>query len=755
MLFLTGPTQRDGDAIHFASPNFSQQAVCVIRREDPDRPLDVVLRPVRKLRARLMEIPVDYPRSDFEYRIWASDVPGGEMHSGKSGVSGEVFWGHPRILEPSEGGAPDDHRWVEALLIPGRYRARFDSETTVRLLDFEIPSGDDTLPPLLVRVEALACIRMVGKTAAEIDATDLRGRPVRLADYRGKIVVLDFWNNTDRTWVAGVSATLRMKERFKKQPIEFLAIHDASITSLPAYREVIAATTREAGVRELPSRMLLDRPPAGKGTGPTQASAGEFGSGVTSDRYEIACWPSTFVIDKDGRIALALAGLHIFTGAYKSYRVTKAGELVVEEQDEPRVGRDDAKYLDRSGIAALERTIEELLGFPHADRAENSSRAGIGGTNPENEAKARIDREQIVLRGVVLGPDGRPIEGVKVTHIDASGQRVEEAKTGAKGVFSLKVGLKKWGYYYTLKVEASGLATQLFQLVPEQAADSTSVVGVDEKGALSRPLILAPGVTVTGRLVRNGKPVGLTAVALTVVRALFSDDAADRGAGSPETKTDQHGAFRFEHVLSDSKLLLYAKRGALDDGETVAPVFVVTGADGTAVEAGDIEIVRGKTLAGRVVFSDGKKPYQKAELVVSPDFTDDRVSVELDQQGRFRVNGLPAGPVSVSFWFSDKESIEPLLAGYRLSPRNKCADPETGPSLEGRLDQDITDLTILFEPDPAHRRRGLVNRNWDVDPAVVADFEDAKAGPITGVPPLTVADLPSAIVPPRQPPSHP
>ena len=49
--------------------------------------------------------------------------------------------------------------------------------------------------------------------------------------------------------------------------------------------------------------------------------------------------------------------------------------------------------------------------------------------------------------------------------------------------------------------------------------------------------------------------------------------------------------------------------------------------------------------------------------------------------------------------------------------------------LEGQLDHDIADLTILLEPgaEPEH--------DFDPDPALVADFNDAKAGPITGVPP--------------------
>jgi AhpC/TSA family len=35
----------------------------------------------------------------------------------------------------------------------------------------------------------------VGRTAMEIEAEDLDGKPFKLSDYRGKVVVLDFWGN--------------------------------------------------------------------------------------------------------------------------------------------------------------------------------------------------------------------------------------------------------------------------------------------------------------------------------------------------------------------------------------------------------------------------------------------------------------------------------------------------------------------------------------------------------------------------------
>ena len=36
---------------------------------------------------------------------------------------------------------------------------------------------------------------VVGKTAPDIEALDLEGKTFKLSDYRGKVVLLDFWGN--------------------------------------------------------------------------------------------------------------------------------------------------------------------------------------------------------------------------------------------------------------------------------------------------------------------------------------------------------------------------------------------------------------------------------------------------------------------------------------------------------------------------------------------------------------------------------
>ena len=102
-----------------------------------------------------------------------------------------------------------------------------------------------------------------------------------------------------------------------------------------------------------------------------------------------------------------------------------------------------------------------------------------------------------------------------------------------------------------------------------------------------------------------------------------------------------------------------------------------------------------------------------------------RISVERTQDD----SNSRASP-SVLFalgWIFDQTSRDPAIASPpRTHVANRLAHRST---LEGQLDHDISDLTILLEPG---EEAGRAN---DIDPAVIADFNDAKAGPITGIPP--------------------
>jgi hypothetical protein len=577
---------------------------------------------------------------------------------------------------------------------------------------------------------------------------------VKLADHRGKTVVLDFWGNWDETWRTGLPRMLQMKERFRNHPIEFLPVHDASITSLAAYQEVVAKIEKELGVAKLPVQMLLDRPPIGAGTGPYPARAGEHVSGRTFDRYEVVSVPSTFVIDSSGRVVFGLMRCGAPPFAATSYRLAKDGKLATHVEDEPATAPDGERFLSRSGMDALEEALQKALGLPISPRAPEANRRGQRPARPRfgdpYSDEEGIPRGPITVRGLVVNPSGRPISGATVSQATDFDEGPKVA-TSPHGEFALPIEFKEPDSILELKVEAPGMAARAYTASPFAEARETAITGwfvrMDAKGVLAQPLILGPGATVTGRVLRDGKPVASISLGLH-----YRGDDIDLAPGTPEAKTDPRGVFRFEHVRADAAFAAYAEWSETQQPRTFSPRLFNTGNDGTTVDLGDVELVKPKTLAGRIVFSDGKTPFRKARLFASP-ANGGSASVGLDQAGRFRVEGLPPGPVSVRVLFENGQRWISYPTGYRLSSRNKCLNPRLPTTLTGRLDHDILDLTILFEPGEAPTTH-IVNLRA-IDPTTLADFQDAESGPLTGASPSAWPDATAITPPPERPKQQP
>ncbi len=109
------------------------------------------------------------------------------------------------------------------------------------------------------------------------------------------------------------------------------------------------------------------------------------------------------------------------------------------------------------------------------------------------------------------------------------------------------------------------------------------------------------------------------------------------------------------------------------------------------------------------------------------------LTCDLDSNGRFEINGVPDGIVYVYVTQKIGIGIASDLPGYRLSAHNKCLDPTFPDRLEGTIDEDITNLTIQLDRGEAPDAASMIP--YGIDPARVADFEEAKNGPITGVAP--------------------
>ncbi len=127
-----------------------------------------------------------------------------------------------------------------------------------------------------------------GTVAPDFTAYTPEGKPVKLSDYRGRVVVLDFWS----TWCGPCQTSMPHLEKVYKQ------VKDKDVVVLAlcvwdekdAYNKWLVA---KKGVYTFPT--LFD--PAGRGK-----------DNIAAGKYQVTGIPTQYVIDKDGKIAASAIG---------------------------------------------------------------------------------------------------------------------------------------------------------------------------------------------------------------------------------------------------------------------------------------------------------------------------------------------------------------------------------------------------------------------------------------------------------------
>jgi thiol-disulfide isomerase/thioredoxin len=198
------------------------------------------------------------------------------------------------------------------------------------------------LPTLAATMLVLASIPLVaqtrptllqaGATAPDFLSKDLAGRDVRLADYAGKVVVLDFW----ATWCG------------------------PCIQSLPHVQEVAAAQKGNGVVvlavctsdsRTRYENWMKDNaakyPDVVFTCDPFDRGSKQFDERASAKLYHVSGLPTKFVIGKDGKVAMAIVGsedgdVRLEAGLARAGIHIDAAVATKGEEQEKKIAREEA-----------------------------------------------------------------------------------------------------------------------------------------------------------------------------------------------------------------------------------------------------------------------------------------------------------------------------------------------------------------------------------------------------------------------------
>jgi hypothetical protein len=285
------------------------------------------------------------------------------------------------------------------------------------------------------------------------------------------------------------------------------------------------------------------------------------------------------------------------------------------------------------------------------------------------------------IHGRVVDPAGKPVVGAVV---EAHGIRKKnDAGTmwgQLPGVDPLAVTDEAGEFLLTSREAFEGLDVRV-----EARAFAHKQFTMLASGTARHTLTLTEGATVTGRVVKNGKPLAGVSVGMA-----GSDRSAENFTGNFDVGTDIEGRFGFVNLPPNVDYFIYGLMSTLKSYGAIPIRKVHAGDDGATLDVGDLTVEPAQRLAGQVVCADGQPVPAKTRLLVGREAAWDSLQVELDKDGRFDTPGIPRETLSLSA----------RIPRYRISDRNPSLDPLNPFSLIGRMDHDVTNLIFLLERGP-------------------------------------------------------
>jgi hypothetical protein len=246
------------------------------------------------------------------------------------------------------------------------------------------------------------------------------------------------------------------------------------------------------------------------------------------------------------------------------------------------------------------------------------------------------------------------------------------AVTNERGEF--EVSYDRPALQVLLLVEARGFAPKLFNHLP---------TGTDRK-----VLTVTEGAILRGCLIDHGKPVAGAQIGLIARQRSGGAELKLNGSPYDEIRvgTQPDGRFVITNVPIPVEWYAYGKMESIAQRGATAPVEFKTVADNQDVDIGDVQVIVGCHLRGRVVLSDDKPITDGMRVYISADGIADSQTALLQPNGGFEFTGLAPGKYLV--WASVK--------GYQ----GVAWDYRSGQERPGtvRIQRDTGDFVLTLNP---------------------------------------------------------
>jgi uncharacterized protein YceK len=206
---------------------------------------------------------------------------------------------------------------IELFVPPGKYALRLGGwgagvgapgtggiPLAERNTQVEVQTGQHELDLGEVALEPTDVGRLVGQPAPDLNGIRFwkNGAVRSLADLKGQYVLLDFWSLHCGSCPTSLRQSMRCHDRWRDRGLKVIAIHDYDSQLASAANLDVALTGWRQKFwdgRDLPFTVAID--------GPSDPHDGP-NLGATHDAYHIVQWPTSVLIDPEGRVA------HVFEG---------------------------------------------------------------------------------------------------------------------------------------------------------------------------------------------------------------------------------------------------------------------------------------------------------------------------------------------------------------------------------------------------------------------------------------------------------